>query len=232
MKKVNKILGVFIFITVHLFTACDWFDPYDYSFVLVHITEEYSKKYYDREFTLEDFKLKNAKDFFYYESPSSERARVISVRLINAGKELAQAAAKHLKKLDFVSRVEFSPNPTYGNGIHREYNGYCIDNVIIHISEIYAEKFNNKEFTLEDFKLDNAKDFSYYIDKVIYTDITQRWILLRLIETGKYYVHDAVRNLNQLEFCTSADLCEFTDYSHPYCRIISCAESGWCYFIE
>ena len=82
-----------------------------------------------------------------------------------------------------------------------------------YIKKEYNEKFNAKGFTLEDFGLDNIKDFSYFY---FYTDeeieehgdrgsVDNKFILLELKNKGKKYAEEAIEHLEKLEFVTRAN---------------------------
>ena len=82
-------------------------------------------------------------------------------------------------------------------------HGYCLGYVLAWINEEYYEKFDAKEFTLEDFDWDNASDFLYGCH---YPNCNDRLLVLLLIEPGKNHVNEAVAHLNELEFVERAAL--------------------------
>ena len=84
--------------------------------------------------------------------------------------------------------------------------------VRIYIQEDYYEKFDSMEFVLEDFQMDNTKEFSYYCyytyEEGVLVPMSEqgRFIKLFLKQTGKQYALQAIEHLNTLEFVALASL--------------------------
>lgn len=69
-----------------------------------------------------------------------------------------------------------------------------------YVSQDYYNKFDNKEFVLEDFELINASSFEYRRYSYDDPDLTQRFFLVYLSKTGKKYAQQAIDQLSKLEF--------------------------------
>ncbi|MCL2821599.1 MAG: hypothetical protein FWD86_00150 [Firmicutes bacterium] len=97
--------------------------------VLVYIRKEYNEKFDAREFSLGDFALDNARDFFYFffpnhddiNYPDFDGERMISIRLIKTGRNHADAAVEYLGNLKFVERASLSYSSRFGNGVQEEF---------------------------------------------------------------------------------------------------------------
>ena|GEM_PF-5524536 len=77
--------------------------------VLVYIKEEYSDKMWGDGFTVEDFKLENAEEIFYWDTDE------IVVQLKKIGKQRVRQAVRQIKKLEFVkdARLSYMPHRPY-----------------------------------------------------------------------------------------------------------------------
>jgi len=207
----KKIYVGVLFIILCMFGACSSESisdsPY-YGHVLAFISEEYNEKFDNREFTLEDFKLNNVKNLYYYYHSSAYHSdlvgRFIALELIKTGKKQANAAITHLSKLDFVRHTILSHQTFYTSG-----SAYLKDwttHVLVFVNEEYNEKFDAWGFTLKDFEFDNAKELDQYRywnyinpDDPFIDDYQGRVIILRLIKIGPQYAKEAIEHLNTLE---------------------------------
>ena len=108
MKKI-KLFGIGLFLImcmscIGFFSGCGDTPRTDQLHIL--IKEEYSEKYANREFTLEDFEFSNIKEFFYVDKLVGSQG--FSIWLKKAGIIQVNAAKKHLEKLEFVKQASLN----------------------------------------------------------------------------------------------------------------------------
>jgi len=135
-----------------------------YSHVRAYISEDYSDKFDAMEFILEDFGLKNAKDFTgffnhygywdnndrYIRDENTRVGRYFLIELKKKGKRRVHQARKHLGKLEFIEKTEYytSTDP----GILLQLRGLARLNIA------YANHW---------FSQDDLRDIAYYHNESI-----------------------------------------------------------------
>ncbi|MFA5544006.1 MAG: hypothetical protein WC008_05650 [Bacilli bacterium] len=83
-------------------------------------------------------------------------------------------------------------------------SGYHYDRVEVFVKAEYLEKFNEKNFTLEDFSFDNIEKFDYFIYQEFDDEQSRvqgsEHFRVYLKKGGRYQVNKAIDHFKQLEF--------------------------------
>ena len=91
-------------------------------------------------------------------------------------------------------------------GIFSACGGPDYNYIKVYIQEDYYQKFDDMEFTLADFKMENAKEFGYYCyndhkyEDGVFVPVATRFIRVYLKKTGKRYAEQAIKHLEGLDF--------------------------------
>ena len=126
-KKLKKFSKVILFVPLCMLSSgLNCSEPATvggpcYEHVMVYINEEieeYREKFDAREFTLADFKLDYAKDFFYNKYYTYD-GRYFAIRFTKGLNYIREADA-HLRELEFVSGVRFYSYYYYIHGVYGE----------------------------------------------------------------------------------------------------------------
>lgn len=82
-------------------------EPWTTERIEIAIKEDYSEKFYAREFTIEDFDYKNFESIEYWDNAAGTGNNILYLYLKHPGKRQCQRAILHLRNLDFVKYADY-----------------------------------------------------------------------------------------------------------------------------
>lgn len=191
------IAGVFCIVISFTFIGWNLFEK-DESFykISIFVKADYQQEFNNKEFTSEDFGLDNVKVIIYDEWMVStpDSFGIIKLYLKDARESQALNAVEHFRALYFVKDALMSKEDL------------VLYKVGVKIKSDYQQEFDNREFTIEDFRLDNIEHIDYHPFQVIDDSNPNRYIRIHLKKSGRNYVLDAINHFKALYFVEDADV--------------------------
>ena len=194
-------MGVLCIMMAFTLVGFDLFNGPTFYCINVKIPPEFQQEFEEQQFTIEDFVWDNVKIIIYqgWHAEYLEPGGYITIYLKEVKEKEVLDAIEHFETLSFVNKA-----------IKLE-EEFVLDKVGVNIKAEFQQKFESREFTIEDFEWDNVKSVKYITSNLTDTDFnpipdSNRYVEIYLKKPGRNRVFDAIEHFRTLDLVEDVDV--------------------------